>query len=216
MKLKYLAHSSFLVTSNSGLRIITDPYTPGGGIGYAAPNEAADVVTVSHDHGDHNGVFTVPGNPVVVNKPGKTDYKGITIKGISTYHDESTGSQRGGNIIYCFTADGVSICHLGDLGHALNSEKIKEIGDVHVLLIPVGGFFTIDARVATQVCNDIKPVIVVPMHYKTQKLGLPVEGVDGFIAGKKNVKRPGVSEIELDKGTLSGSTEIYLLTPALL
>lgn len=216
MKLKYLGHSSFLITSNSGIRIITDPYTPGGGIGYPAPNEPADVVTVSHDHGDHNAISTVPGSPVIVSRPGKTDCKGITVKGISTFHDESAGKQRGKNIVFCFRVDGIVICHLGDLGHVLSKEQIKEVGDVHVLLIPVGGTFTIDARVATQVCNDLKPAIAVPMHYKTQKLGLPIESVDSFIAGKKNVKQQGLSEIELEKGYLPGSTEIYLLTPALL
>ena len=216
MKLKYLAHSSFLITSNSGLRIITDPYNPGRGIGYAAPNEPADILTVSHDHGDHNAVGTVPGNPLVVNKPGEIHHKGIRLKGIATYHDESSGSERGGNIVFCFSVDGITICHMGDLGHALSKDQIKEMGDVDILLIPVGGFFTIDAMGATRTCNDLLPDIIVPMHYKTEKLGLPIEGVDKFIEGKKNVRQPGISEIEIEKEKLPDSMEIYVLTPSLL
>lgn len=216
MKLKYMAHSSFLITSDSGLRIITDPYTPDGNIGYPAVNEPADIVTVSHDHGDHNAINTVMGKPLVVAKPGKTDYKGVTINGIATYHDESSGSQRGKNIVFCFTVDGVTVCHMGDLGHGLNIEQKKEIGNVHVLIIPVGGFFTIDAAVATQICSELKPRIIVPMHYKTKKSNLPITGVEDFIEGKRNVIRSGVSEIEVEKENLPVEMEIYLLTPALL
>jgi L-ascorbate metabolism protein UlaG (beta-lactamase superfamily) len=216
MKLKYIAHSSFLITSDSGLRIITDPYTPDRNIGYPAVNESADIVTVSHEHGDHNAISTVMGKPEVIAKPGKTDLKGITINGIATYHDESSGSQRGKNIVFCFTVDGINICHMGDLGHVLTGEQKKEIGSVDVLLIPVGGFFTIDALAATQICDDLQPRIIVPMHYKTKKVNIPITEVDGFISGKKNITRSGVSEVVIEEETLPAGTEIYLLTPALL
>jgi L-ascorbate metabolism protein UlaG (beta-lactamase superfamily) len=104
---------------------------------------------------------------------------------------------------------------MGDLGHMLDSSQIRELGNVDILLIPVGGFFTIDAAAATKICDDIKPKIVVPMHYKTQKKDLPIAGVEDFIAGKKNVEQMAQSEVQIDKATLPDSTAIYVLDQAL-
>ncbi len=115
MKIKWLGHASFLITSDSGIKIITDPYETGGGLSYGEIKESADIVTVSHDHFDHNNVAAVPGNPQVVK--GTAEVKGIEFKGISTYHDEAKGGQRGKNTILCFEVDGIRVCHLGDLGH---------------------------------------------------------------------------------------------------
>jgi L-ascorbate metabolism protein UlaG (beta-lactamase superfamily) len=215
MKLKYLAHSSFLLTSSSGIRIITDPYHTGADFRHEPVNEPADIVTVSHGHGDHNAVSTIPGSPDIISVEGTAQRKGITIKGIPTFHDESGGQQRGENIVFCFSIDEIDVCHLGDLGHALDTAQIKELGNVDVLLIPVGGFFTIDAKVATKICDDLNPKIVVPMHYKTQKQDLPINGIEGFISGKQNVKQSGVSEMQIEKRTLPENTEIYVLNPAL-
>jgi L-ascorbate metabolism protein UlaG (beta-lactamase superfamily) len=215
MKLKYLAHSSFLLTSSSGIRIVTDPYSIGADFRHKPVNEPADIVTVSHDHGDHNAVSTVPGSPDIIRVDGTTQSKGITIKGISTYHDESEGKQRGKNIVFCFSIDGINVCHMGDLGHMLDSAQIKELGDVDVLLIPVGGFFTIDAATATKICDDLKPGIIVPMHYKTQEKDLPIAGVEDFIAGKKNVEQMAKSEVQIEKDKLPDSTAIYVLSSAL-
>jgi L-ascorbate metabolism protein UlaG (beta-lactamase superfamily) len=215
MRLKWLGHACFLITSETGLKIITDPYTPGGGVGYAPVNEAADIVMVSHDHFDHNAVSSVLGKPEVVTDSGVKQAKGVQFKGIATYHDESKGSERGGNTVFCFSVDGLKLCHLGDLGHPLSREEISEIGDVDVLLIPVGGFFTIDAKVASQVCDDLKPKVVVPMHYKTPKLDFPVAGVEDFVKGKKNVRTLDSSEAEFKLGELPGATEIVVFQPAL-
>lgn len=215
MKIKWLGHACFLITSETGLKIITDPYTSGGGVGYAPVNEAADIVVVSHDHFDHNAVSSVPGKPEVVTDSGVKEAKGIQFKGIATYHDEAKGSERGANTVFCFSVDGVKLCHLGDLGHPLSREEISEIGDVDMLLVPVGGLFTIDAKVASQVCNDLKPKVVVPMHYKTPKLDFPVAGVEDFVKGKKNVRTLNSSEAEFKLGELPGATEIVVFQPAL-
>ncbi|MBA7629195.1 hypothetical protein ES703_36693 [subsurface metagenome] len=215
MKLKWLGHSCFLITSDTGLRIMTDPYTSGGGVGYAPVSEAADIVVVSHDHFDHNAVSSVLGRPEVVKDSGVKDVKGIQFKGIATYHDESQGGERGANTVFCFSVDGLKLCHLGDLGHRLSREDIAEIGGVDVLFIPVGGFFTIDANVASQVCDDLKPKVVVPMHYKTPKLDFPVAGVEAFVRGKKNVRTLDSSEAEFKLGELPGATEIVVFQPAL-
>jgi L-ascorbate metabolism protein UlaG (beta-lactamase superfamily) len=213
MKIKYLAHASFLITTEGGVKIVTDPYTASPGFGYGEISETADIVTVSHEHGDHNNVASVRGNPKVV----RTDeeVKGIKIKAVPTAHDETDGSQRGKNTIFCFTVDGINICHAGDLGHELTAAQVQSIGKVDVLMIPVGGFFTIDAATATRVCDQLKPKLIFPMHYKTGKSGLPIAGVEGFLKGKNNVTRSNDSEIELKADTLSAATQIIVLKPSL-
>ncbi len=215
MKIKWLGHSCFLIVSETGLRIITDPYTAGGGIKYAPVNEAADVVTVSHGHADHNAFSSVPGNPEVIKSSGLKDCKGTQFKGIATYHDDSEGRQRGSNIVFCFSMEGIGVCHLGDLGHGLSREQVNNIGKVDLLFIPVGGFFTIDARTATQVCDDLKPKIIIPMHYKMPKVDFPIVGVEDFVRGKANVRRLEVSEAEFKAGHLPDVSEIVVFSPAL-
>ncbi|MGA7677337.1 MAG: MBL fold metallo-hydrolase [Dehalococcoidia bacterium] len=215
MKLKWLGHSCFLITSETGLRIITDPYAIVAGINYSPVNEAADIVTVSHNHRDHNNVAAVRGKPEVITGSGTKTAKGIQFKGIASHHDESKGKERGSNTIFCFTVDGIRLCHLGDLGHELSREEIAQIGNVDVLLIPIGGFFTIDARVAAKVADDLKPKVILPMHYKTPECDFPITGVEDFLAGKKNVKKLNSSEIEFKAGKLPEATEIVVLQPAL-
>ena len=215
MKLKWLGHSCFLITSETGLRIITDPYSTGGGINYSPVNEAADIVTVSHNHRDHNNIVAVRGKPEVITGSGTKTAKGLQFKGIASHHDESKGKERGANTIFYFTVDGIRLCHLGDLGHELSREEISQIGNVDVLLIPIGGFFTIDARVAAKVGDDLKPKVILPMHYKTSKCDLPITGAEDFLAGKKNVKKLNSSETEFKAGKLPEATEIVVLQPAL-
>ena len=216
MKVKWLGHACFLIVSDKGLRIITDPYESGsGGVGYAPINEAADVVTTSHDHFDHNAVAAVPGNPEVVDSTGVTNAKGIQFKGVATYHDDIRGKRGGANIVFCFSVDGFKLCHLGDLGHRLSKQQIADIGAVDMLFVPVGGNYTIDAKVASQVCDDLKPKIIFTMHYKTPKLDFPISGVEGFIAVKKNVKKLDSTEVEFETGRLPDITEIIVLKPAL-
>lgn len=215
MKIKWLGHASFLITSDSGTRVICDPYSCGGGIDYCPIEEPADVVTVSHKHGDHDNVAAVKGKPEVVDVPGTRKVKGIDFKGVSTYHDEARGKQRGENVIFCFSLDGIGICHLGDLGHELDGGQLAAIGSVDILLVPVGGFFTMDARVAARVCDRVAPKVVIPMHYKTAKCGYPIAKVDDFLEGRKNVRRAGVSEIEINKKQLPSATETVVLEPAM-
>ncbi len=168
---------------------------------------------MSHDHFDHNNVAAVPGNPQVVR--GTAKVKGMEFKGISTYHDDAGGSQRGNNIIFCFEVDGIRVCHLGDLGHPLSDKQVAEVGSVDVLLIPVGGYYTIDANVATAVCNQLQPKVVIPMHYKTGKCDFPIAGVEQFLQGKKEVRRLDASEVEFKSGELPPTTQIIVLKPAL-
>jgi L-ascorbate metabolism protein UlaG (beta-lactamase superfamily) len=215
VKIKYLGHAAFVITSNKGVKIITDPYTPAPDLTYGEITESADIVTVSHGHHDHNNVAAVKGNPEVVSRAGRSVVKGIELKGIASYHDDTGGKRAGNNLIVCFELDGVTVCHLGDLGHRLDDKQLKEIGRVDVLLIPVGGNYTIDAKVATEVCKQLKPKVVIPMHYKTEK-GLPgISGVEGFLSGKANVSRPDSSQAEFKPGELPATGQIIVLRPAL-
>lgn len=217
MKIKWLGHSSFMITSDAGIRIITDPYEPAfvaaGGPSYGEIKETADIVTVSHEHTDHNNVAAVRGKPEIVK--GTARSKGIEFKGIPTYHDEAGGKKRGNNTILCFEVDGIRVCHLGDLGHRLSDRQVAELGNIDILLIPVGGFFTIDAKVTTEVCNQLKPRVILPMHYKTDKCGFPIAGVDEFLRGKEGVSRLNANEVEFKPGELPASTQIIVLKSAL-
>jgi len=215
MKIKWLGHASFMITSDTGIKIITDPYLIGGGLSYGEIKESADIVTVSHEHGDHNNVAAVRGNPKVVRGAATVEIKGIRFKGIPCYHDEAGGKLRGNNTIFYFEVDGVRICHFGDLGHQLSDKQIAELGRIDILLIPVGGFYTIDAKVATEVCNQLKPKVIIPMHYKNDKCGYPIAGVDGFLQGKEGVSRLDASEVEFKKENLPASTQIIVLKSAL-
>jgi L-ascorbate metabolism protein UlaG (beta-lactamase superfamily) len=215
MRIKWLGHACFLITSKGGLRVITDPYAVGGGINYSPIKEPADIVLVSHDHDDHSNVSTVQGKPELVKGSGTKTVKGIACKGVATSHDTSQGQQRGINTVFCFTIDGLNLCHLGDLGHILSPGQVTEVGAVDILLVPVGGFFTIDASVAGQVCDQLKPRIAIPMHFKTPKCAYPIAGVEEFLKGKKAVRKVAGSEVEFERDKLPTATEIVLLQPAL-
>ena len=213
MKIKWLGHASFLITTDKHTRIITDPYGKYDGLNYAPIDETADIVLVSHQHGDHCG-GKVGGKPQQIDKTGGTTAKGIEFRGIASQHDQSGGKERGSNIIFCFAADGLNICHMGDLGHLLSDQQVQEIGEVDIVMIPVGGFFTIDAIEATQVCDQIKPKIIIPMHVSNSKCAFPIASVDDFLQGKTNVQKAGGSELELAKDALPQTAQIIVLDPA--
>ncbi len=213
MKIKWLGHASFLITSDSGVRIITDPYEPNDKLLYGAIDESADIATVSHDHFDHGNVAAVKGAPQVVK--GDAEIRGIKFKGIATFHDSSEGKERGSNTIFCFEVDGVKVCHLGDLGHELTTEQAAQAGAVDVLLLPVGGFYTIDATVAGRVAEQLKPRVVIPMHFKNSKCDFPIAGVEEFLRGKENISQPDASEVEFRAGEIPPTTRIIVLKPAL-
>jgi len=215
MNIRWLGHATFMISSDDGTRIITDPYTTGGKLSYGEIQETADIVTTSHGHGDHNNVGAVRGNPAIVDQAGITEVKGIKFQGISTAHDDAGGTQRGNSIMFCFEADGMRVCHLGDLGHMLDDKQAAELGQIDILLIPVGGYYTIDAQVATRVADKLAPRLVIPMHFKTEKCDFPITGVDEFLQGKTNVTRLEVSEAEFHAEHLPTSTQIVVLIPAL-
>jgi len=214
MKIQWMGHASFLLTSADGTRVLSDPYEPGGfggAIGYKGIEVPVDVVTVSHDHADHNHVKDLKGNPKVISGAGIKQERGIRFLGISSFHDQREGKDRGSNTIFCWEMDGISICHLGDLGQGLSSSQVAEMGKVDLLLIPVGGFFTIDAAEAGAVVKQLRPALVIPMHFKTEVLGLPVAKVEEFTKNQKRVKFLKSSEVEVTPESLPQETEIWVL-----
>jgi len=218
MEIQWYGHSSFLLTTAKGIKIIMDPYEPGafgGGIMYRPIVDKADIVLVTHDHADHNYVAGLAGNPQVIKEAGRHEVKGIVVQGFPSYHDASCGSERGENIIFIVVADNIRVCHLGDLGHRLSDKEAEEIGQVDCLLIPVGGFYTIGPEEATAVADQLHPQLIIPMHCKTEKCGFPIEPVDPFLQGKKEVRRLKGSTFAFTKKELEAGLGIVVLQPAL-
>lgn len=164
--IEYFGHSSFGISDSEGMKIVTDPYEDW--IGYTFPSISTQILTVSHDHFDHNYIAALQGYEQLVNAAtGSFTFGDIKIEGLFSYHDTTQGSERGTNTIYTYEINKIKICHLGDLGHELSEELISSIGEVDVLMIPVGGFFTINSEEAIKVINSIGPKVVIPMHYTT-------------------------------------------------
>jgi L-ascorbate metabolism protein UlaG (beta-lactamase superfamily) len=219
MKIKYLGHSCFLITSGDGNKVITDPYVTGipwPPLRYGEIRESADVVTISHNHKDHSNAEAVRGKPQVLKGKTQVVIKGMSFKSITTYHDRVGGKKKGKNIIFVCEIDGVTVCHLGDLGHQLTAEQVAGLGRVDVLLVPAGGFYTIEPDEATGLCDWLKPRVIIPMHYKTDKLNDDnLGGVELFLKGKRNVRRLEASEVEFTHGNLPAETQIIVLKTAM-
>jgi len=221
-QLQWLGHSTFIVTSSQGTKILVDPLNAGTGYS-VAPVDGVDAVLVTHEHSDHNNVGMATGSPLILRGLTSTGWnaidqkvKDIRIYSISPvnpiYHDSQQGAQRGRNTIFVLEVDGLRLAHLGDLGHVLTPEQVQAMGAVDVLIVPVGGFFTVDAAGATQVVGQLNPKVVIPMHYKTARLSATWQGgpVDPFLEGK-TVQRPNSTTISLSKATLPAQTTVVVL-----
>ncbi len=218
MRIRWLGHSCFLLTAASGATLLTDPYNAAaypGTLLYQpleeTPGLMPDVVTVSHGHKDHGNVDGLAGTPEIVRTVRPRQAAGFNIRGIESFHDAEMGAIRGDNIIFIIEADSVTVCHMGDLGHVLEAEQVGSIGAVDVMMIPVGGNYTITAADATRVWQQLSPPVTMPMHYRNDKCLLKLDGVEGFTAGKPTVEKPGVSEIELKKENLTAGPKIVVL-----
>lgn len=195
MKITWFGQSCFLIRDSKGRGLLTDPFDRN--IGYKIPNEIVDIVTVSHQHFDHNYTEGLPGTPLIVDSCQLLNLYDIAITGIPSYHDTVFGAKRGGNIIYVFEIDEFRLCHLGDLGHSLSRSQIDNIGQLDILFIPVGGNYTLNGQEASKVAKLIKSHIVVPMHYKTPALTFPLEGVEDFVKYMKNGDKIETSTLEI-------------------
>lgn len=208
----WLGHACFELKGKTK-NVVIDPFR---GIGLPEPNVKADVVLCSHSHFDHNNAEAVRKNDSVILEAfvGSKKIDDLTVKAIATFHDDARGSARGSNSVYVIYVDGLTFCHLGDLGHDLTESQLKEIGRVDVLCIPVGGHFTIDAATATKIMEEIKPRITVPMHYRVAgidpKLTVLSE-VDDFLKGKINVQRLDRPYFTVEKTSLPSEPVVIVL-----
>ena len=211
MIIKPLGHSCFLLEESTGTTVITDPYS--SEIGISLPSLRADVVTVSHAHYDHNNVKAVSGDPMVIDKPGMHDVKGVQIFGLNTYHDEENGKHRGSNIIFNIRMDGVNVCHLGDVGHGPSPMMIEAIGPVDILLVPVGGKYTIDAEIAKEYVDRLMPNVIIPMHFKTDDIDLDIDGVDSFLDyfDEEDVEYVKDGKVEFDRADFDDEYSMKVL-----
>lgn len=196
IKFKYMniiwkGQACFQINSSQGknheISIVIDPFDESTGL--RIPKLEADVVLISHQHHDHNNFKAVAlpsgsaeKTPFLIDGPGEYEVKGIFVQGIPSFHDDSEGKERGANTIYIIEAEDLRICHLGDLGQKeLTPEQIEKIGEVDILMMPVGGVYTISAKEAVRVMSQIEPNITIPMHYAIPKLKVKLEGVDKFL-----------------------------------
>lgn len=195
MEITYIGHSAFKIKGKSAI-VVTDPFDEKM-VGFKFPKIEADVVTVSHQHKDHNNVEAVEGNPVVITGPGEYEVKGVKIIGVSTFHDDEKGAKRGANTIYHIKIDGISIVHCGDLGHKLDDKIIETLDGVDILILPVGGFYSLSASQASELASQLEPKIIIPMHYNHKALNQDGFGqltpVDVF---EKEMGKEGLQPVE--------------------
>ncbi|MEE9240760.1 MAG: MBL fold metallo-hydrolase [bacterium] len=216
--LRWYGHSFFVVTSAQGVRVALDPISD---VGYSMPKEPPDIVTVSHEHSDHNRVDRLGGSPVVLR--GLTaggggwnsisyQKKDVRISALRAYHDDVKGRRFGLNSIFLVEAGGLRIAHLSDIGGALSGETVKAMGRIDILLIPVGGKFSIDGRGAREIMARLKPRVTVPIHYKTPvTANWPIEDENAFLEGLKNVKRLDTLTVSLTPETLPVQPEVWVM-----
>jgi len=221
VKIKWLGHACVLVTSQKGIRIITDPY-PRGWI-YRGPlmrmdypliDEEANIILLTHNHSDHNNLAAIRGNPEVVREAGKREVDEIPIIGVRTRH----GTFRTQNIVYCFEVDGIRMCHLGDLGHLLNDAQLAEIGEVDILFATFSGFPVMKPEGMAQVCLQLEPKIIIPIHWRTPKCNAfffakPERVYRIFSEIAADVQWMEINEAEFTKDRLPEKTIVQIFPP---
>lgn len=195
MKINWFGQSCFVIEAKSGCKILTDPFD--SSLGYSLPSGDVDIVTISHHHRDHDCVSYISKSAVILDSLEHKDIKGIIIEGKETFHDKFKGEKRGKNIIFKFIIDGFVLCHLGDLGHELDKDTLNWLGDVDILMIPVGGNYTIDGMEAASIATKINSHLIIPMHFGTAALSFPLDGAEKFITAIKNGEKLASSYLEI-------------------
>lgn len=214
MELTWYGHSCFLLKTSSGKKILMDPFHLS--TGYIPFKGSVDIVTLSHNHFDHSDLTNIDGNPQIINSIDDFTFDSIKIKGIPSFHDNENGIKRGTNIIFLFEVDDLRICHLGDLGHNLNTNYEDLLNNIDILMIPVGGHYTINGRTASLVCNLLSPKYVIPMHYKTPNLSFLLNGPEEFLMSMKNAYKISNNTLhisDLPINSESTSKVLLLSTP---
>jgi L-ascorbate metabolism protein UlaG (beta-lactamase superfamily) len=210
MEITWYGQACFRLRSR-GLSVVTDPYGPE--IGLKLPRLTSTIVTVSHAHADHNNVNAVKGSPYVISEPGEYEIEGIFVIGVSTYHDAKQGQERGRNTAYLIEFEGLTICHLGDLGHTLNQEQAEQLSSADILMVPVGGKYTITGSKAVEVVGQLEPKIVIPMHYKVPGLEAPLETASRFLKEMATEPPEKLEALTITKSQLPEQTRVVLLEP---
>lgn len=219
MEITYLGHSSFKLKSKSGLTAIIDPFSPEF-VGLPFPKDVADIVIISHDHEDHNNKSAITG-PVkrnetfVIEAEGEYEIGGVEITAIKTYHDKVEGAERGKNLITIIRDGELRICHLGDLGHKLSDSQIEKLGDIDVLMVPVGDKFTLTLPEAMELVNDIAPSLVIPMHYNVPGMKPEVDSLMPLQNFLDKNKYPLAGEpshkIKVEESSLPDDTQVAIM-----
>lgn len=212
MTIDWLGHACFKVTLKNGTRILFDPY--GDQIGYTPQDVEADIVVISHDHYDHNDLKHVKGDYALVKEAGLHTFGDLKIEGVKTWHDDQQGALRGENICFQISINGLRLCHLGDLGGIPDQSVIEKLKGTEVLMVPVGGNYTLDAVDALKVCEMIEPNLIIPMHFKTPVSTLDIAPLTDFLdaAGREyDVSHLGKCHFEIDKASLKKRTRILVM-----
>ena len=210
LQIRWHGHSCFEITND--VTIVTDPHD-GRSIGIPAPNVTGDIILVSHNHYDHNSVKSVEKeNSKIITDERKRTIGTIQIYGIPAFHDTAHGERRGSMILYNFTCEDITFCHLGDLGHELDEKTIQQIGKIDILFIPVGGNYTIDAEQAWHVIQTLKPKITIPMHYRIEGLSLSIAGIEPFLEISRYKALKVGNEIDIEKDDFPKEPEVWVFT----
>jgi L-ascorbate metabolism protein UlaG (beta-lactamase superfamily) len=208
MEIKYLGHSCFRIKGKN-TTVITDPYAPD--LGYTLGKQAANIVSVSHQHSGHNYTAGVTGEPRIVSRPGEYEIGDAILIGLPTYHDSEKGIIRGKNVVFVVAMDDLVVCHLGDLGEALKESQVEELGNVDILLIPVGDMSALNASNAARLVRQIEPAIVIPMHYKLPQSNRELEPVERFLAEMGTNGVLPQPKLTVTKGNLPLPTQVVVL-----
>ena len=208
MEITWLGHSCFLIKGKEKT-IVTDPCHPD--LGYRLGEPEADIVTLSHFHPGHSYVEGVANDPKQIKGPGEYEIGGTFITGVASFHDDKKGEVRGKNTIYIIEIDGITLCHLGDLGHALDSHLVEEIGDVGILFLPVGEVTTIAIDTAMDVLRQLEPHIVIPMHYKTKTFTGKLGSVDKFLDKMRIPDLEAKPKLSITASALPSGMQIVVL-----
>ena len=197
MKLRWLGHSCFELTLDNGKVIVTDPYDDS--VGYPPLRVRADAVLSSHGHHDHNFFQAVEGDPEIINAPGAFEACGAKITGVSSWHDDAGGKKRGANVIFIVEADGLRVAHLGDLGHLPDTaEQRAALAGIDVMLIPIGGFYTIDTPTAVALIEEARPRAAIAMHFQNRYCGFPISDESEFARLTGAARLPNAIELTKD------------------
>jgi L-ascorbate metabolism protein UlaG (beta-lactamase superfamily) len=192
--------------------VFIDPFAPEV-VGLKLPKDMnADIALQTHDHPDHNNVSAITGEPIVITGPGEYEIKGVAVTGVAVFHDQANGSERGKNTVYHINIDNLNIVHLGDLGHELSQEQLEDIGNCDILLIPVGGNYTIDAKTASQVVAQIEPQIIIPMHYKVEGLKFELDDVEKFLKEMAVENAEPQAKLTVTRDKLPEEPEVVVLS----